>query len=100
MIEREEPRALLGGAGNPDRARSRGRGVAQPPALDPAFIPITVVPCRLLRLGAHNEARWILDRFRAGHPAFLSPPKGRELRCRAPSQFRSRPASQQKCPRY
>ena len=50
---------MAGSAGNPDRARRCGRGVVQPPALDAAFKPIAVVPRRLLRLGAHNEARRI-----------------------------------------
>jgi hypothetical protein len=52
-----------GRAGDPNRARRRGRGVVQPPVLDAAFQPIAVVPRRLLRLGEHHEAGWI---FRDG----------------------------------
>ena len=40
----------------------------QPPVLDAAFKPIAIVPRRLLRLGAHHEARRIFDeRFVGGN---------------------------------
>ena len=41
---------------DPDRARRRGRAVMQPSIGDAALQAITVVPGRLLRLGAHDEA--------------------------------------------
>ena len=57
MIDREQPGAARRHAGDPDRAARGGRAVAQPAAaLDPAFEPKAVVPRRLLRLGAHDEA--------------------------------------------
>jgi len=44
------------------RARRRGRGVAQPARFRAALQPVAVVPCRLLRLGTHDEAGRVFRR--------------------------------------
>src|SRR5205823_1900912 len=63
VINRQQPRAVRRHAGDPYLAACRGRAVAQPAAaLDAAFEPEPVVPCRLLRLGAHDETGRILRR--------------------------------------
>lgn len=46
------------GTPDPHRSRSSCRGVVKPTALHATFEPIAVIPCRLLRLCAHDETGW------------------------------------------
>ena len=61
MVDREQPRSTQRGSGDPDCARRGGRGVAQPAAFHPPLEPEAIVPRRLLRLRADDEAGRVFD---------------------------------------